>query len=362
MTTKETALALLGGNGFVSGESLAKECAVSRAAVNKAIKALRDDGYSIEAVTNKGYRLVSEPDRISEDAIRQAMESMGANPGEITVFDRIDSTNTEAKRRCASSGAFRLENGTLTGNGAKLHRSLLVAGAQTAGRGRMGRVFSSPANSGIYFTLVYSPKNGITNPALLTAAAAVAVSESIDGLYALSGEYATRIKWVNDVFLPAGEYSQKKIAGILTEGISNFETGTIESAIVGIGINVRNGGFSGELSKIAGSVEDILKERGRTETASRNAIVANVAGRLLSIYDRMDNGTPDGKMMETYKAKSMLVGKKVRVNPAAGLEGESYEAEVLDITDQAELVVKDGGGKTHTLSSGEVSLHSYDFV
>jgi BirA family biotin operon repressor/biotin-[acetyl-CoA-carboxylase] ligase len=361
MTTKETALDILGGGGFVSGESLAKECNVSRAAVNKAIKTLRDEGYGIEAVTNKGYRLVAEPDRISEGRIRQLMESTGANPGSIETFTTIDSTNTEAKRRCASSGGFRKENGELTENGRKLHRSIIVSGQQTAGRGRMGRAFASPANSGIYFTIIYSPRNGITNPALLTAAAAVAVCQAVDELYGLDGESGSRIKWVNDVFLPAGD-GFKKISGILTEGISNFETGTIEAAIVGIGINVRDGGFSGELAKVAGSVEDILKEGGRQERVERNRLVAAVAGRLLAMYDRMEGGNTDSAMIEAYKAKSMLTGRTVTVNPAAGIEGDSYMAKVVDITDGAELVVEDSEGRRKNLHSGEVSLHSYDFV
>ncbi len=361
MTTKETALKILDGQGFVSGEALAKECNVSRAAVNKAIKALRDDGYGIEAVTNKGYKLISGPDRISGDTIRQIMEEMGAKPGNIDSFDTIDSTNTEAKRRCASSGAFRVENGELSENGKKLHRSLIVSGQQTAGRGRMGRVFASPANSGIYFTIIYSPSKGITNPALLTAAAAVAVCQTIDELYGLNEKNGSKIKWVNDIFLPTGG-SFKKISGILTEGISNFETGTIEAAIVGIGINVRNGGFSGELAKVAGSVEDVLEENGIHERIERNKIVASVAGKLLMMYDKMESGETDKQMIEVYKAKSMLTGMTVTVNPSAGMEGEAYKAKVLDITDGAELVVEDQGGNKKILHSGEVSLHSYDFV
>lgn len=364
MTTKEKVLSALNGTEFVSGESLAKDCEVSRAAVNKAIKSLREDGYSIEAVTNKGYMILSEPDTISAEEIKSTIEGEGTNVGEVSAYGTIDSTNTEAKRRCAEGGAFRREGGELTENGMKLHRSLIVSGQQTNGHGRMGRVFISPANSGVYFSLIYSPKEGITNPALMTAAAAVAVAKSIDELYGLSdgGETGTQIKWVNDVFMKDSKGEFKKISGILTEGIANFETGRIESAIVGIGINVRNGNFEGELSKVAGSVEDILKAEGKKQTVGRNRIASRVVAHLLDFYDEMENGGKMEEMMSAYKEKSMLIGKKVKVHPTAGIGGNEYPATVLDITDGAELLVEDECGIKKTLHSGEVSLHSYDFV
>ena len=365
MTTKEKILSALSKTEFVSGESLAGECDVSRAAVNKAIKSLREDGYSIEAVTNKGYKILSEPDRIDETEIRREIEGENANPGNVSAFASIDSTNTEAKRQCAENGAFRRENGELTENGKKLHRSLIVSGHQTNGHGRMGRVFVSPANSGIYFSLIYSPKEGITNPALMTAAAAVAVAKAIDELYGIKKndeKISTQIKWVNDVFIKNSKGEFKKISGILTEGIMNFETGKIESAIVGIGINVRNGNFEGEVSKVAGSIEDILMREGMQKTVSRNKIVARVISHLLKFYDEMENGGQVNEMISAYKEKSLLIGKTVTVNPVAGIGGNVYKATVLDITDGAELVVEDESGNKKTLHSGEVSLHSYDFV
>ena len=369
MTTKEKILSALSKTEFVSGESLARECDVSRAAVNKAIKSLREDGYSIEAVTNKGYKILYEPDRIDETEIRREIEGENANPGNVSAFDTIDSTNTEAKKQCAENGAFRSENGELTENGKKLHRSLIVSGHQTNGHGRMGRVFVSPANSGIYFSLIYSPKEGITNPALMTAAAAVAVAKAIDELYGIPAsdgkndeKISTQIKWVNDVFIKNSKGEFKKISGILTEGIMNFETGKIESAIVGIGINVRNGNFEGEVSKVAGSIEDILKREGMQKSVSRNKIVARVISHLLKFYDEMENGGQVNEMISAYKEKSLLIGKKVTVNPTAGIGGNGYKATVFDITDGAELVVEDESGNKKTLHSGEVSLHSYDFV
>lgn len=355
MTTKQIILQTLNNQTFTSGEELANLCNVSRMAVNKAINSLRESGFIIEAITNKGYRIVCEPDKISAQEINNIIEELGGNAGKIFAFDTIDSTNTEAKRQCASVGAFRNLNGQLTDGGTMLHRALFVSGHQTAGRGRMGRKFESPKDSGIYFTLIFSPKNGVTNPALLTAAAAVAVSKTIDKLY----ETNSKIKWVNDIFV-----SDKKVSGILTEGISNFETGRIESAIVGIGINVRNDNFKGDLAKLAGSIENLVESKRKV---SRNEIVANVIFHLLNFYDNIEKESSDSEpkikeMIDEYRDKSLLTGKTVTINTTAGLEGEKYLAKVIGISESAELIVETENGEQKFLHSGEVSLHSYDFL
>ncbi len=365
MTTKETILSLLNSAGrenFFSGEELAEKCGVSRTAVNKAINSLRKQGYSIEAVTNRGYRINYVPDFIDDLKISAEIKSLGSEPGKVLCWPTIDSTNSEAKRLAVAAGAFRNADGTFTEKGAELHRMLLVSGQQTAGRGRMGRTFVSPADSGIYFTLIYAPEGGVQNPALLTAAAAVSVARAIDGLY-LNNQESCGIKWVNDIFLGG-----KKISGILTEGIANFETGIIEAAIVGIGINVGPGGFEGNLAKVAGSIGEVLAERGiENPSVSRNLLVARVIHNLLDFYDGFQAGNEVrektiSSMIEDYRQRSILIGKTVTVNPAAGLSGETYTARVADISPKAELVVITDQGEEKILHSGEVSLHSSEFV
>lgn len=351
MTTKTKILSILNSSEFVSGEKLARECNISRAAVWKSINSLRNDGFEIEAVTNKGYRISSLPDKLSEEKINESLKKCGAAAGKIFCYDTIDSTNSEAKRRCVLVGAFRDQNGELTEKGMELNRAVFAAEQQTAGRGRMGRVFESPSRAGIYFSLLYAPANGLENPALFTASAAVAVCEALDSLYGTE----CKIKWVNDIFC-----ANKKICGILTEGISNFETGKIEAAIVGIGINIKNAGFDETLSKIAGNIEDSLSAEGKTVPAvSKNEIIAQVVSRLLAFYDSYEKKEKIllDKMISEYRKRSILTGKIVRVNPAAGMRGESYEAKVLDISEKAELVVEIPTGEKKFLSSGEVSLH-----
>ena len=175
MSTKQTVLSVLqAAQDFVSGEALAAKCGLSRTSVWKAIKALQNDGFRIAAAQNHGYKLVAPPDVLSRERILHTLTALGAHAGAVSVFPSLDSTLSESKRQCAAVGAFRAADGTLTAEGAKLHRALIVTGLQTAGRGRMGRPFVSPAHSGVYFTLIYAPKGGVTNPALLTAAGVAA--------------------------------------------------------------------------------------------------------------------------------------------------------------------------------------------
>ncbi|WP_191016615.1 biotin--[acetyl-CoA-carboxylase] ligase [Treponema zioleckii] len=361
--TKEKILDFLNDENFISGESLAEKCAVSRTAIHKAISALREDGYQIEAVTNKGYKITSVPDKIDESEILRFLDDLGTSGIKVHTFTTIDSTNTEAMRRATATGAFRDEKGSLTNGGEKLHKALFVSGEQTAGKGRLGRTFVSPPNAGVYFSFVFSPKNGVKNPALLTSAAAVAVAKSINELYCEKKELCG-IKWVNDVF-----FAEKKITGILTEGITNFESGTIEAAIVGIGINVRPAGLTGDLAKIVGNIEEgLLANNLPKRKIVRNELVAHVIHYLTLYYEAFEQSESEqsklliSEMMDFYKKNSILIGKTLKVNPTAGINQEGYMATVKDITKDAELVVELENGERKILHSGEVSLHSYDFV
>lgn len=342
---------------FISGEELAQTCSVSRAAIWKAIRSLEEEGFKIEAATNRGYRLLSSPDKLNPSKISSLIkESCGAQVKTFT-FEEIDSTNSEAKRRAVETGSFRDAEGNLTEKGASAHLSLFAAECQTGGKGRLGRTFVSPKDCGVYFSLLYSPRGGVKNPALYTAAAAVSVKRAVSKLY---GE-SSQIKWVNDVFL-AG----KKICGILVEGIANFETGTIDAAVVGIGINIRkNPALSGEITKIAGSIEESksLKNEEMPEI-SKNELVAEVIKNLIGFYSGFENNDEKIKsaMVDEYRSSSLLAGKTVTVNPVAGTNGETYSAKVKDVDEEMKLIVECEDGEIRRLSSGEVSLHSYDFV
>ncbi|MBC6719876.1 biotin--[acetyl-CoA-carboxylase] ligase [Treponema sp. Marseille-Q4130] len=316
-------------DGFISGEALAERSGVSRQAVWKAVKQLRLQGTRIEAVTNRGYRLTGAGGLLSEKAVASLIdEAFGAR---VYVYQKIDSTNTEAKRRLAETSDVR-----------SLDHTVIVASSQTAGRGRLGRAFYSPDGSGLYLSIIYAPKEKIESPALLTATAAVGVCRALLSVY----EADAKIKWVNDIFMRG-----KKVSGILTEGLTDFERGGISCAVVGIGVNIAPQNFPRAIADIATSVlED------KDADTKRSALAAAIVNDVLSIYDSGKKGFV--RAMEEYRERSMLTGKTVTVHPVVD-GAEAYEAEVLDVGEDAKLIVKTGDGKTRFLDSGEVTLHSH---
>ena len=372
MTTKEKVLKILAEakGQAVSGEALAAECGVSRAAVWKAVNALREAGNSIEGSTNGGYVLCDD-DVFSAEIFSEAFSTRWPEFSDchIECFKEIDSTNTYAKRVLAECGNLRGADGNLTEAGRKFHRAVFVAESQTAGRGRLGRTFVSPEKTSIYISVIYAPKGGLTNPARLTACAAVAICRAIKKVF---GEVALdsvtpQIKWINDIFVGG-----KKVCGILAEGVANFESGLIESAVVGMGINIKKNkaAFEGELAEVVGTLEE-AKSLESSEAAaevsancaassiSRVQVAAEVAGQVLKIFEEdASSEEAHAAIIKEYKEASFLIGRELTVYPLIGDEKTAYKATAVDIDDNAGLVVKLGDGSTRTLSSGEVTLKS----
>lgn len=321
------------GDGFVSGEELAVRCGVSRQAVWKAVNVLRAHGAKIEAMTNRGYHLAGTGSMLSQESVAALVPAeFGVH---VKVYGTIDSTNTEAGRLCAETPDVRKLNGTV-----------IIAEQQTAGRGRLGRQFFSPPGSGLYLSIIYAPEEGIGSPAVLTASAAVAVCRALKCVYGADAS----IKWVNDVFLRG-----KKVCGILTEGVTNFETGRIDSAVVGIGINILPGSFPPELADAAGAVFD----DGNADT-KRSALAAGVITGVLGIYTSGEGGIAEA--MEEYRGRSLLTGMTITVSPVINQTEKNYTAVVQGVTDDAKLIVKTGDGRIRALESGEVTLHSGSFA
>ena len=341
MTTKELVLNALSNsiNTPVSGQALAVSCKVSRTAIWKAINSLREEGCQIEGTTNGGYLLKETPDILNTQTFAS---QFGKDFPEFSglhcqCFKTIDSTNTYAKKILTQDGTgflTRIEK-------SKGAFAVIIAESQTAGRGRLGRTFVSPQKTGLYLSIIYSPDGGISNPAILTTASAVAVCRAIKKLY----NKETSIKWINDIFL-----NNKKICGILTEGFTNFETGAIDSAIIGIGININQNtkDFSEELLKTAGSICN-----DKTDSATRTQLASLVTGEVINILNQEQDS-----IISEYKSRSFLIGKEVEVHPVIGDTSKIYKAKVLDINSEANLVVQSQDGEIKNLSSGEVSLKS----
>lgn len=322
MRTKEKLLALFEENKgtYFSGEEIAERLSVSRTAVWKAVNSLRSEGYEIDAVQNKGYCLSVSTDILSAQGIRKYLKPACASM-ELEVLPVAESTNVLLKER-AGAGA---EDGYV-----------LLANSQTAGRGRLGRSFYSPGDTGVYMSLLLRPKGYSPDQAVrLTTMAAVAACEAIEEV---SGKEA-QIKWVNDVYM-----ENKKVSGILTEAAFSLEDSGLDYIVVGIGINAYppKEGFPPELEQIAGTV---FQER---RSDGKNRLAAAFLNHFMDCYaagEKMDYA-------KEYRARSLVIGKEIRVISPAG----QREARALDVDGECRLVVQYGDGSRETLSSGEISI------
>ena len=324
MATKDLVLEALqrSGENYLSGEALSEELGISRTAVWKAIRILRDEGYTIKAVTNRGYRLIHEEDVITKKSLREHLFTRYKN-NRLYIYDTLNSTNNRAKQ-------LALENAS--------HGTTVIAMQQTAGKGRLGRSFFSP-REGIYLSIIIKPTFDLSKSVLVTAAASVAVAQAIESV---CGRQA-QIKWVNDVYLDG-----KKICGILTEGITDFETGHIESLVIGIGVNTSVKDFPDELRDTVGAVDGEY---------SRAALAAEIISRTLKFAENIESR----EFIREYRDRSMVIGKNVTVykgiysiSPEKELEG--MPAKVLGIDDDGGLEVIYTDGKRETLTSGEISV------
>ena len=321
MELKHQVLKILEQNrgSSVNGAKLAGDLFVTRSSIWKAVKALQKEGYHIEAVTNRGYCLLSQNDIVSAESITPYLRNSAVD-FTLDVRRSVTSTNTLAKEAAA--------------RGAK-EGTVIIAHEQTEGRGRMGRSFYSPSSSGIYFTIVLRPKLNLEDSLLITTGAAVAVAQAIEQI----AKVETGIKWVNDIFV-----GDKKVCGILTEASLNFESGGLEYAVVGIGINIETKNFPDDIKQVAGSIFEDKPDK----TPVTSMLVAEV---LNNIADSM-NFLTDKKYLEEYRKRSFLIGKDILV-----LKGkESIPAKAIDIDEKAKLVVEYENHTIEALLSGEVSI------
>ena len=306
--------------GFLSGEDIGRELSITRAAVWKGIKKLREEGYEIEAVTNRGYRLTNPETMYNKRELEQGLKTktMGQS---IYFYEETDTTNNRA-RELALEGA---SEGTL-----------VVAEKQTAGRGRRGKVWESPLGTGIWMSLVLRPQIAPTEASVLTLLCGLATAEAIEAETGLSAG----IKWPNDILI-----NGKKAVGILTE--MDCEMSEVHFVIPGIGINVNTASFPPEIAEIATS---LYLECGKT--VSRRRLVHKVLERLEEHYETFLRTGSFAAMLEDYRKHCITLGKEVHV-----LGREPFFAEALDITPEGELLVRRADNwKEEVVFSGEVSI------
>ncbi len=325
MSSREDVLSLLrNGEGFLSGEDLSRRLGLSRAAVWKAVDALRREGYEIEARTRLGYRLCAVPDALTEPEIRSFLGKTAVVGRELRCFDRLDSTNSYLKTQTDAP------DGTAA-----------VADCQTAGRGRMDRSFQSPKGRGIYLSVLLRPPLPPESLPPVTALAGVAVCAAVERVCGVR----PGLKWPNDPVL-----NGKKLCGILTEMSLEAETSRVQSLVLGVGINVgqREEDFSPEVREVATSLLQVL---GRP--VSRPQLAAALLEELDRAYAVLLAGDLSGYLAD-YRRLCVNLGKTVQLLPFGG--GPRETAQAVDIDETFSLVVRGEDGRQRTVRSGEVSV------
>lgn len=319
MEEKLAALLLAHQDRPISGEAISREMGVSRSAIWKGMDRLRQTGWEIDSATNRGYRLIRIPDLLTLPLVEKFLPRPRSAP--IHIYDELDSTITQGQRM-ALEGA---EN-----------RTVIIADHQTTGAGRMGRSFLSPAGAGIYLSYLLAPECSGEALSLLTSCAGLAVCGAITACTGL----APSIKWPNDIILDG-----KKVCGILTRLVSDGENGSVGWAIIGIGINVNQTSFSGELSDKAISVQ----------MAGGKVLRAQLAAELICRLDEIFSGTGwqtgDPSILERLRGLSCTLGRQVVVTSPLGQQ----EGEAVDIAPDGSLLVRFSDG-VRAVNSGEVSI------
>ncbi|MCD7743745.1 MAG: biotin--[acetyl-CoA-carboxylase] ligase [Lachnospiraceae bacterium] len=320
---------LSAGEAYVSGQKLCGELGVSRTAVWKVINQLKEEGYEIESVPSKGYRITNRPDRITAEEITSRLHTCWA--GRIISYsESIDSTNNEAKRLA--------EQGTPAG-------TLVVAEEQTQGKGRRGRSWMTPAGTAIAMSLVLRPGNTLhpDRAPMLTLVMGMAVAAACREMCGVEAG----IKWPNDVVA-----NGRKICGILTE--MSCEVDFINYVVIGIGINTGIDGFPPELADTAISLHTLMGRR-----PDRAKLIAVCMERFEKYYDRFMETQDYSHLMEEYNA--LLVGRGGRVRVFS--PGQEFEGTSEGINAEGQLLVRRDDGALEEIFAGEVSVRGiYGYV
>lgn len=314
-------------DGYISGQRLCREFNVSRTAVWKVIEQLKEEGYQIEAVRNRGYHLEKAPDVMWKAEIESLLTTKWAGC-DVLYFPETDSTNNRAK---------------LLGDEGAPHGTLVVAERQTGGKGRRGRRWESPAGSSIYMSILLRPDILPNQAPMLTLVMALSVAEAIR---IRTGRRAL-IKWPNDIVL-----NGKKVCGILTE--MSTEIQWINYVVIGVGINVNTKNFPEELAETATS---IYLENGCLQR--RAPLAAEVMKQFEQYYHAFMEVGNLSEILEDYNRLLVNREREVRV-----LEpGHEFNGQAIGINETGELLVRAEEGVIKKVYAGEVSVRGiYGYV
>jgi len=320
----EKILSILRNNteSYVSSEDLCEKTGVTRTAIWKHVEKLRQDGYEIEASPHIGYRLVSIPDSLIPDEVKWKLKTKFLGRSVIS-YKKVDSTNNIAYQLA--------EKGVKEG-------TVVLAEEQAKGKGRHGRLWTSPSKGGIYMSCILKPSITPNEIPKITLLAAVAVAKSIRQVTALGAT----IKWPNDI-----QVNHKKVCGILTE--MKAEQDAVDFIVIGIGINVNTP--QKMLPRGASSLKEECRSGRKAEDIPRIEIVKKVLENLESEYLMLSKHGFD-PIIEEWKHYSNMLGARIKV----ALPGRNFEAQVYDIDKNGALVVRLESGVLERISSGDILM------
>ncbi len=310
---------LCNSDDYVSGQEISEQLGVSRQAVWKAITSLKSKGYCFDSVTNKGYKLISFPDFLTEMGVKSRLKNkiIGKN---FIVLENVDSTNNYLK----ALGSQGCENGTV-----------VAAREQVNGKGRLGRAWQSKKDDGIAFSFLLRPDCAPSELSSITPLAGLAVCKAIRSYTGID----CKIKWPNDIIV-----NNKKLVGILTEMSAEFDT--VEYVVTGIGINIRQTSFPEEISKKATSI--------CLET-NRNIDVNDFLAFILAQIEQeflKNNLSLTGEALEEYSTLCATIGRKVSLTR----NSVKISGTASGIDSNGELLVTLDDGSICKVNSGEVTV------
>ncbi len=304
-------------DGYISGEEISQRLKMSRAAIWKHMQELRAQGYEIAAVPHLGYQLVTCPDKLLSYELESGLGTKIIGK-KIIVMESVTSTMDEA---------FRLGNENCP------EGTVVCAEAQTKGRGRLGRLWSSPKGKGLYFSFVLRPNLPLNQLAQLTLMSAVALAEAIEGISSLK----PTIKWPNDIL-----WENHKLAGILTE--LRAESDQVKFIIVGIGININTS--SHQLPAGASSLK-VAAGHSFERAQVFQAILRSLEKGYLKLLRHEFAG-----IMEEWKKRSATLNKRIRITDSAGI----IEGVAIDLDEDGALLIRKDNGLIVKKSAGDVFL------
>ena len=313
----DTILMMLSSEQYVSGERLSETLGVTRAAVWKRIHALQDAGWPIESAGKRGYRLCDH-DRLEPETWQHLLKTSVLGRGEVRYAQTLTSTNDELKRMAVSGAP---------------HGSIALCEQQTAGRGRLGRVWQSPAGCGLWQSVLARPDLPPAKAPAITFCAALAMCRTLRGF-----GMDARIKWPNDLVCGG-----KKLVGILLESASDMDR--IEYVVIGVGLNVLPGSVPPDLTGQAACAADFITP------PKRRQILADYLFALEETLDALQRGGWEA-LAEEYRRLCVTLGARVRVSGAEEFTGIAEEMD-----DEGALLVRgDGDGILRRVMAGDVSV------